>query len=547
MFNNSRFKKRNSNAENYLEKIIGYVLTAVHSLFVLGCPFVTKFLIDRVVGSNDLRMLNKGIILFLGVFLMDPVIGIIKGNYYVSLGEKKALRNKKSIFDSYLYAELLEIEKRREGDTLSVMSDDAKEVGRFKASYLPTVIWDSFVIIGIIVCMIYISPGISIAVLLLFSLTYALNSYLSERIKEKSLEIQNMNDNCMSFSSQSIRAIVSIKSYAQEKQYSKRIMTILDQIRIKYTNVNSIVNIVDNISVASIAICQAIIYYYGIKSVFSNTSTLGNVMALIQFFQLISRPFYELINIKIRRGIIKPMEDRVRVASSLKREEHGEITHTQILPIKGIKVGFSYEDRVIFQNSNFTIPERGLVLFSGESGAGKSTLCKLLLGLYKPQKGKIVYGNSDIERISIATVRNSIAYISQETDIMNDTIRNNLNYTQKNISDDDLLTICDKVNIRKRITNGLDEVLSEKTNLSGGEKQRISIARALVKDAQVFIFDEPFSALDAENTAVICNIIEELSQTKSVILISHKGHESLKPQIEYLLDNKTMVLQTGII
>lgn len=526
----------------YLEKIIGYFLTAVHSLFVLGCPFVTKYLIDNVVISNDLYALNKGIILFLIIFLMDPIIGILKGNYYVALGEKEALKNKKRIFDRYLYAEMQEIEKKRDGDTLSVMSDDAKEVGRFKARYLPTVIWDSIVIVGIIVCMVCISPGISVVVLFLFALTYRLNNYLTDWIQEKSLEIQKMNDNYVSFSAQSMRSIVSIKSYSQEKQYSSKMMAILDQIRIKYTNANSIVNVVDNVSVASIALCQSIIYYFGIKGVFRGTSTLGDVMALIQFFQLISRPFYELINMKIRQGLIKPMEDRVECASSIKIEQSGEVTRDKILPIRGVNVGFSYDSRSILHNSNFVIPEVGLVLFSGESGVGKSTLCKLLLELYKPEEGLITYGNAENRDISVATVRNGIAYVSQEADIVNDTIRNNINYTHREISDEELLNICEKVNILKRVANGLDEVISEKTNLSGGEKQRISIARALAKDAQVIIFDEPFSALDKENVAMICQIIEELSKEKAIVLISHKGHESLKPIIRYKMENQSIVL-----
>lgn len=162
----------------------------------------------------------------------------------------------------------------------------------------------------------------------------------------------------------------------------------------------------------------------------------------------------------------------------------------------------------------------------GESGSGKSTLLKLLPRLYDPQKGRIMIDGTDIRIVSLASLRRSIAYVTQEPVLFHDTVRNNLRYGRPDATDTDVLHACEKAAAAEFISalpNGLDTILGEGGHtLSGGQRQRLSIARAFLKDAPILLLDEPTSALDADSEAAIRTAIDSLKKGRTTIIVAHR-------------------------
>jgi ABC-type multidrug transport system fused ATPase/permease subunit len=188
---------------------------------------------------------------------------------------------------------------------------------------------------------------------------------------------------------------------------------------------------------------------------------------------------------------------------------------------------FSYNrSHVILNNINITIPKNATVAFVGKSGGGKSTLAQLLLGLYPTEKGQLLFDNIDSQDLDKTSLRHHIGFLSQDTFLFNDTIRNNLIYGLENILEDDIITACKRANAYEfiqKLENGFDTLVGDRgVKLSGGQRQRIALARVFIKKPSILILDEATSALDNESENYIQNAITELHGKITTIIIAHR-------------------------
>ena len=189
-------------------------------------------------------------------------------------------------------------------------------------------------------------------------------------------------------------------------------------------------------------------------------------------------------------------------------------------------VTFSYDGkRDVLKHASMNFDSTGMHAIVGESGSGKSTVVNLLLGAYHPQQGSILVGNKRLETLSRDAYYSHISVVSYNTYIFNETIRQNFALANANVTDEEIYNALKKVNLYDFIIDngGLDKVITEDAaNISGGQKQRLALAINLVANKDIYIFDEATSNIDIESEAIIMNNIKELSQEKSVIVISHR-------------------------
>lgn len=200
-----------------------------------------------------------------------------------------------------------------------------------------------------------------------------------------------------------------------------------------------------------------------------------------------------------------------------------EFTDTEL---KLENVTFSYDgERDVLKNVSVTFPEKGMTAIVGESGCGKSTVVNLLFGALRPKNGSITAGGKELSSLSRESYYEKLAVVSYNTYIFNTSVRENFRLAKADVTDEEIFSALQKVNLKQFIIDngGLDKQITEDANnISGGQKQRLALAVNLVADKDIYIFDEATSNIDIESEAIIMSNIKALSQSKSVIVISHR-------------------------
>ena len=194
--------------------------------------------------------------------------------------------------------------------------------------------------------------------------------------------------------------------------------------------------------------------------------------------------------------------------------------------IKLTDVTFSYDGkRDVLKNVSMTFPEKGMTAIVGESGCGKSTVVNMLVGAFRPQSGEVTGGGKQLEKLSRENWYSHLSAVSYNTYIFNESVRDNFKLAKESVTDDEIYSALEKVNLKEFISEngGLDKVITEDANnISGGQKQRLALAVALVSDKDIYVFDEATSNIDIDSEGIIMKNIKAISENKSVIVISHR-------------------------
>ena len=264
---------------------------------------------------------------------------------------------------------------------------------------------------------------------------------------------------------------------------------------------------------------------------YNSTLSVGDITVLVALLGRMYGPVNSLLNIQVDWIRSMAMFTRIFEYYDMKPEIDDRPGAVELKNAKGEiafeHVYFSYDEgRMILKDIHFTLHSGDCIAIVGPSGSGKSTIVNLIPRLWDPTKGRVTFDGTDVRDLTLHSLRDEIGIVTQETYLFNGTIRENLLYAKPDATEEEMLEACRKANILDFIAKqaeGLDTVVGNRgLKLSGGEKQRISIARALLKDPALLIFDEATSALDSISEAAIQAAINPLIEERTSILIAHR-------------------------
>jgi ATP-binding cassette subfamily B protein len=448
-----------------------------------------------------------------------------------------------------------EFEDQRSGETLSILNKVRSDTARF-INYIINVLFG--IVVGILFVCVYAGTYIHWAVPIVYFvgiiiLTW-LTNILSKKIKTIQKQIVSETTALAGSTTESLRNIELVKSLGLTEQEVNRLNNNTYKILgLELTKVKRIRSI-SFIQGTIVNTLRQIILFLLMWLIFGNMMDAGQLVTMQIYSFFVFGPLQEIGNILLSyreaEASLNNFEELMKKQPEAKPENPAAIGHVHTLEFSGVGFRHLTAKHNAIDNISFTVKKGETIAFVGPSGAGKSTLMKLLVGLYRPQSGKIFYNGTDEMQINFEDLRNQIGFVTQETQLFAGTIRENLAFVKPDATEEEMYTALEKASCMKIIekgNNGLDTMIGEGgLKLSGGEKQRLSIARALVRNPGIIIFDEATSSLDSITEEDITQTIREISESGNqiTILIAHRLSTIMHADRIYVLE-KGNIVETG--
>lgn len=529
------------------QEMLGLFFTVLYTIAIFTSPIVSKYLVDDVMPSHSMQKLWVGILIFFIGCIGQPVFGYLKNRVFMCVSEKTTVLFRKQMFDRVIDAPMEFFDSCNLGAVVSRISNDGRSISEFITNFFVVFLKNMILIIITLIGMLMLSVKMTLIIIVLFGVYFVVNYYMSKKFSPLSKKIQECYDNICIKINHSVSQINTIKLFNQEETVKQEFKNIIDEsyfYNMKSRNLNMAINCLNNsIMITSLAL----VYGYGSYMVMKGESTIGTIIAFGLYFQNLVQPIYEFLNNNIDIRNMEPILERINEYMNLtsERNENVEcIDKIDRLNLKNVSYKYS-QGNLALKNINMDFEKSGMYAIVGDSGAGKSTLVKLLSAFYDSYEGSIYFNNCELKKFGVKEIRKNISLVTQDIELSNVTVRDNIKL-DKDIDENEIEEIIDFVNLRdviKNMPNGLDTIINERTNLSGGEKQRLSIARALAKKSSVYIFDEPTAALDTLNEKNVKDIIEKLAKDKIVIIITHNLGLLNKADMIYVMKHGEVVEQ----
>ncbi len=448
-----------------------------------------------------------------------------------------------------------EFEDQRSGETLSILTKVRADVEKFM-NYFINILFG--VIVGVIFVFVYaalfIHWSIPIAYFVGIFLLTIITNFLSKKIKSIQKNIVNQTNALAGSTTESLRNIELVKSlgltHQEVSRLNKNTYKILGLELTKVKRIRSI----SFIQGTMVNTLRQVILFILMWLIFRQYMDAGQLVTMQIFSFFVFGPLQEIGNIILSyreaEASLNNFETLMKKAPEPQPVNPKHLGDIQTLEFS--EVGFKHQtaQQNAINKISFRVRTGETIAFVGPSGSGKTTLMKLLVGLYRPQAGKILYNGLDEKEINFDDLRNQIGFVTQDTQLFSGTIRENLLFVNPGATEDDVLDVLQKAscqNLLQRAEKGLETMIGEGgLKLSGGEKQRLSIARALLRRPRLLIFDEATSALDSLTEEEITQTIREVSSQRDqvTILIAHRLSTIMHAERIYVLE-KGDVVETG--
>jgi len=437
------------------------------------------------------------------------------------------------------------INKFKKGDLVAKMTNDLTEIEWSIMGVLEFFIKDPIHIVIFLISLIYISPELTLMSVVFVPITAFLITKVSTSLKKTSLLSQNKMGELISIITESISHIKIIKVFNAQNFISKNFETNNNDLKNTNNKVLWRKDLASPMSEMLSTLVLVIIIWFGGKIVLNEEIDADSFIGFLVIFSQILPPTKSLTSAfySIQKGsaaAIRVLQilDFKNINTDKKLSEIQKLNHN--ITFKNVE--FKYDKERVLKNINLKIAKGEKIAIVGESGAGKSTLIELLLKFYNSSNGAIFIDDNNIEKYNYKQL---FSLTTQDTLLFNDTIINNLLVSNPHASREDIQQATKKAHIHsiiKKLDQGYDTIIGPKgTNLSVGEKQRLGIARALLSNTPILIFDEPTSSLDAESSNYIQNAFNELDKSKTLIIITHKLHTIKKYKRIIVMKNGEIV------
>ena len=531
----------NRNGLKVMYKLIGLVLPLVHVMIaaitmgVIG--FLTAIFIIVLGGVGLLNILGFATALSLkqviiGIVICAVLRGILRyaeqgSNHYIAFKLLALIRHK--VFIKLRKLAPAKLEGKDKGNLISIITTDTELLEVFYAHTISPIIiaFITSVIMTIFIGSYNIFLG-AIALVAYFIVGVIIPVWSSNQGDETGQQYRDELGDLNSYFLSSIRGINDIIQYGVGKERLDEINRRTDELETKQKFLLKQEGSNRAVTDTAILLCSMVMLFAG--CILYNKGQVDFTQVIIPLIALMSSfgPVVAISNLS--NNLFHTIAAGNRVLDLLEEEPAVEEVKgndvTEFADMKLKNVSFSYDEEVILEDFNMDLKQNKIIGIYGKSGCGKSTLLKLLMRFWEVNNGAITIGGKNINEINTSDLRKMQSFVTQDTYLFNDTIANNIGIAKENATMEEIRAAAKKASIHDFIMslpNGYDSKVGELGgNLSGGEKQRIGIARAFLHDAPMILLDEPTSNLDSLNEGIILKSLMESKENKTIIIVSHR-------------------------
>ncbi len=506
----------------------GGVLIIAGAVMVLPIPFLMKFIIDKIIPAGDISLLIIAIGGMTVIHLLKSFQNYFTRMLFFKVNNRIIIELRRKLFRKLNLSDILDLKKFSTGYLISRVEKDPRHLEHLFGEKVINLIKDGVTFIVAASALLYLNWKLSVLLFIVVGMILMTVVIYGKKIKiqseetfermavnTKSLE-ENLNliETCKIFSSNDFNLI----RYSREMFKTFRSMIRLEKLHVENDVVIGLIG----------ALIPVVILGYGGYEIMTGMLTIGSLMAFMMFLGDLMGPASSILGFNIQLQEIKVALQRIDEILELPEEDESSEYPGKIESVDFRSISFGYDEgEEVMKDISFRAESGDRIGILGSSGAGKTTLMNIIAGLYD-FKGDVLINNKVAVLNTLKPLRHKVSVVNQEPFLFNDTVAANITLSSNNSSVDEALAMaCASDFVRELDMKEQTSVGENGNRLSVGQKQRIAIARALAKESDILIFDEPTANVDKETSSRIIDVVNGLSESRIVFIVAHK-YESVK-------------------
>tara|TARA_B100000945_G_scaffold320103_1_gene329102 strand:+ start:288 stop:2027 length:1740 start_codon:yes stop_codon:yes gene_type:complete len=535
-------------SKSYLGKML---LSALFSVFVAGSTSAIAWLLDPAIKKLFLEK-DQSLIFIIPIAIIFAFT--IKGGslYFakatmISVGEEIKKKLQFDMVKSLIKTDTQIIDKKHSGKFISNITYDVTQITNLLSHAILILFKDTLTLIGLLFVMFTQNWKLALISIIMIPVASISARTLGKRVGKVTTEAQEKSGFLTTYLVELFKNHKLIKIFQKEDFENIRADKYLSELKDKQKKIQTVFVRMSPIMETLTGIMIAVLIFYSGKLINSGQIEINNFFSFLAAMMLAYQPVRALstLNMVINQGLsasarILPIIDQKNKITNIESAKTLSIDKAEI-KFNDLNFSYNIEEAKTLKNINLQFEGGKMTSLVGHSGSGKSTILNLIPRFYDPDSGDITIDNQSIYKSTIESLRSSVSMVSQETTLFDDTIKNNIKYAKSNATDEEIskvakLSFCDE--FINKLPNKFDTLIGENgVRLSGGEKQRLSIARAMLKKSSIILLDEATSSLDSETETKIQQALKILTKNKTTIVIAHRLSTILNSSNIYVIDS----------
>ena len=554
MMNKSEIYKRlyKDYSKQYLNKI---VLSALFSILVAASTSAIAWLLDPAIKKLFIEKDQTLIILIpLMIILAFSVKGIslyLAKATMIAVGESVKKKLQYDMVNTLISTDTQIIDKKHSGKFISNLTYDVTHITNLLSNAILTLFKDSLTLIGLLTVMFLQNWRLALISIIMIPLASIASKTLGKRISKVTTEAQEKSGYLTTYLVELFKNHKLIKIFQKEDFEKNKADKYLKQLKEKNQKIQTVFVRMSPIMETLTGIMIAVLIFYSGKLMAKGELNINNFFSFLAAMMLAYQPVRALstLNMILKQGLsaasrILPIIDQENEIKDNQEAKPLKIKNSEIT-FKDVNFSYEVKEGSTLNSVNLEFKGGKMTSLVGHSGSGKSTILNLIPRFYDIQSGVIMIDDQSIYKSTIRSIRKEISMVSQETTLFDDTIKNNIKYAREDADDEEVykvakLSFCEE--FINKLPNKFETLIGENgVRLSGGEKQRLSIARAMLKKSSIILLDEATSSLDSETESKIQEALKILTKDKTTIVIAHRLSTILNSNNIYVIDSGNVV------